>query len=263
MLNKVGLMYRNILLKKMNSTQEALKEFEKIEYWVSFMKIFFWVSLFLIFYISYYSDNSIESYYGVVVAIFIVLIMALYPLWSHFNEIVDHSYSEKKFCLENLNLHIGDKVDFIEEDGYRREGELTRISMSWFEFRYKDSIGIIKWLAFKEKNYILVWTKHAGEGIEKVTTSRFLKPYDERIEIFTERLNKKIKSNKYLKTAEISTDINLNNILVLTCTVEIVAGKRNYYEMLTELNSLISSTMREMKMYYYDGITHTFTNNYH
>jgi len=263
MLNKVASMYRNILLKKMNSTQEVLRVFEKIKYWVWFMNISFWVAIFLIFYTGYYSDNSTEISYSVLFVIFSTLFMVLLPLWFIFNEWLNNSYAENKFLLEKLNLYIGDKVDFIDEDGFRKEGELTRISMTWFEFRCKDSsLHIMDWLAFKEKNYILVWTKHTGDGVEKVTASRFLKPYDEKIEIFTERLNEKIKSDKHLKNTEISTNINLNNILVLTCSVEIVAGRRNYYEMLSKLNSLIVSTMREMKMYYYDGITHTFTNSY-
>jgi len=256
MLNKVASIYSNILLKKMNSTKEALKVFEKIEYWVWFMKTSFWIAIFLIFF--YIDSNLKESY------ILFVIFAILFPFWSHFNQIVNNSYAENKSCLENLNLHIGDKIDFIEKDGYRREGELTRISMTWFEFRYKNSsIHSMEWLTFHEKDYILVWTKYAGDGVEKVTTPCFLNPNDERIESLIERLKEKRKNDEYLKTAEISTNIDLNNILVLTCSIEIVAGKRNHYEMLNKLNTLIWSTMREMKIYYYDSVTHTFKNTYH
>jgi len=261
MFDKIDSILSNIFLKKMNSTQEALRVFEKTKYWVLFIKISFWVAIFLMFFLDYYSENLKESHYGIAFGILLTPFILLFPFWSHFNETVSN-YTENKSFLENLNLYIGDKIDFIEEDGYRREGELTRISMTWFEFGYKNSIGVMDWLVFKEKNYILVWTKHGGDGVEKVTASCFLNPSDKKIEIFTERLNEKIKSDKHLKNTEISTNIDLNNILVLTCSVEIVAGKRNYYEMLTKLNSLIVSTMREMKMYYYDGATRTFKNNY-
>jgi len=157
MLNKVASMYRNILFRKMNSTQEALRVFKKIKYWVWFMNISFWVAIFLIFYTGYYSNNSTEISYTILFFIFSTLFMALLPLWFIFNEWLNNSYAENKSLLEKLNLHIGDKVDFIDEDGFRKEGKLTRISMTWFEFSCKDfSIHIMDWLLFKEKNYILV-----------------------------------------------------------------------------------------------------------
>ena len=266
MLNRLASIYNNLVFKQMNSTQKALKEFEKIEGWVLFINNFFLILIFLIF---LYYEKLNNSYSTVVFSILLILfILILFPIWLHFYDVVNNSYSEKKSFLKNINLHIGDKIDFIEEDGYRREGELTRISMTWFEFRYKNSsIHTMDWLAFKEKNYILVWTKHGGDGVEKVTVSRFLNPSD-KIEEFKEKLKEKIKDDDSLKSLKISSKFHSKgnftfNILVLSCSVEIVAGKRNHYEMLTKLNSLISNSMCEMKMYYYDGATRTFKNNYH